>query len=209
MVELYLGVKNKCITMNKMTNHMDCENNHILFYKELSENLSSNNIYLDELRRLAWGTDAGFYRLIPTVVIQSHTEEEVISILKLCNKYNMPITFRAAGTSLSGQAITDSVLLVAGKNWEKYSVSEKAETITVQCGMVGGRINEILSKYGRKLGPDPASINSAMIGGIVMNNASGMNCGVHENSYKTIIGARIIFSDGTLLDTLNCRLWIT
>lgn len=177
----------------------------IEFHTDLCKLVPSNRIYTDEVRKLAWGTDAGFYRLIPAVVIQSHTEEDVISTLKLCNKYNMPITFRAAGTSLSGQAITDSVLLVAGKNWEKYSVSEKAETITVQCGMVGGRINEILSKYGRKLGPDPASINSAMIGGIVMNNASGMNCGVHENSYKTIIGARIIFSDGTLLDTLNAK----
>jgi len=175
------------------------------FYKELSNFIPVDSVNLDEIRRLAWGTDAGFYRLIPRIVIQPKTEEDVISTLKLCNKYELPITFRAAGTSLSGQAITDSILLVAGKKFENYSLSEDAETITVQCGIIGGRINEILSKLGRKLGPDPASINSAMIGGIVMNNASGMNCGVHENSYKTIVGARIIFADGTLLDTLNAK----
>jgi len=177
------------------------DNRYDLFYKELSKVIPIDRIYLDEVRKLAWGTDAGFYRLIPEMIVRSSTEEEVIITLKLCDKYNIPVTFRAAGTSLSGQAISDSVLLVAGKNWEKYQVGENAQTITVQCGIVGGRINEILSKSGRKLGPDPASINSAMIGGIVMNNASGMNCGVHENSYKTIIGARIIFADGTLLDT--------
>jgi D-lactate dehydrogenase len=172
-----------------------------LFYNELRKTLPGDRIYLDEVRRLAWGTDAGFYRLIPQMIVRSASEQEVISALKLCDKFNVPVTFRAAGTSLSGQAISDSVMLVAGKHWEEYSVSENAETITVQCGIIGGRINEILAKYGRKLGPDPASINSAMIGGIVMNNASGMNCGVHENSYKTIVGARIIFADGTLLDT--------
>ena len=172
-----------------------------LLYKALSESIPANRIYTDEVRTLALGTDAGFYRLIPQIVIQSSTEQEVISTLKLCDQYQMPVTFRAAGTSLSGQAVSDSVLLMAGKRWEGYSISENAATITVQCGVVGARVNEILSKYGRKLGPDPASINSAMVGGIVMNNASGMNCGVHENSYKTILGARIIFADGTLLDT--------
>lgn len=175
--------------------------NYKLLYKELSKSVPANRMYIDEVRKLALGTDAGFYRLIPKIVIQSSTEQEVISTLKLCGKYQVPITFRAAGTSLSGQAISDSVLLMAGKRWEDYSVSENAETITVQCGIVGARVNEILSKYGRKLGPDPASIHSAMVGGIVMNNASGMNCGVHENSYKTLLGARIIFADGTLLDT--------
>ncbi|MDD5053168.1 MAG: FAD-binding and (Fe-S)-binding domain-containing protein [Sulfuricurvum sp.] len=176
---------------------------YLTFYKELSKVLPIDRIYLDEVRKLAWGTDAGFYRLIPKMIVRSSNEEEVITILKLCDKYNVPVTFRAAGTSLSGQAISDSILLVAGKNWEKYSLSENGETITTQCGIVGGRINEILSKYGRKLGPDPASISSAMISGIVMNNASGMNCGVHENSYNTIISSRIIFANGTLLDTGN------
>jgi len=184
---------------------MNLTNNYGSFYNELSFFLPKDNIYVDEIRRLAWGTDASFYRLKPQMVVCPNSEREMISVLRLCDKYNIPITFRAAGTSLSGQAISDSVLLVTGKNWEKYSLSENAETITAQCGIVGGRINQVLSKYARKLGPDPASINSAMIGGIIMNNASGMNCGVHENSYKTIVGARIIFFDGTLLDTMDYK----
>jgi len=180
-------------------------NKYSNFYNDLLNVLPADRIYLDEVRKLAWGTDAGFYRLIPQMIVRTASEDEVMATLKLIDKHNLPVTFRAAGTSLSGQAISDSILLVAGKHWENYSVSDNGETITVQCGIVGGRINQILAKYGRKLGPDPASINSAMIGGIVMNNASGMNCGVHENSYKTILGARIIFADGTLLDTGNAE----
>ena len=157
--------------------------------------------YTDDLRRLAWGTDAGFYRLVPKKVILSENEEEVRSILSDSSKNKIPVTFRAAGTSLSGQSISDSILLVAGKNWEGFSVSEDAGTITLQPGIVGARVNAILKPFGRRFGPDPASIGSCMVGGIVMNNASGMSCGTHANSDKTMISARMILADGTILDT--------
>ena len=157
--------------------------------------------YTDDLRRLAWGTDAGFYRLVPKKVILAENEEEVRSILSDSSKNKIPVTFRAAGTSLSGQSISDSILLVAGKNWEGFSVSEDAGTITLQPGIVGARVNAILKPFGRRFGPDPASIGSCMVGGIVMNNASGMSCGTHANSDKTMISARMILADGTILDT--------
>ena len=117
--------------------------------------------------------------------------------MKLASRHGLPVTFRAAGTSLSGQAISDSILIVAGKNWEKYSISADYEQITLQPGIIGQRVNELLAPYGRKFAPDPASVKSAMVGGIVMNNASGMNCGTHANSDKVLVSARIILMDGT------------
>ncbi len=167
--------------------------------------LPSDRIYTDELRTLGWGTDASFYRQIPQVVIRSDNEEEISQIVKLCKEHYLPYTFRAAGTSLSGQSCTDSVLIVAGKHWEKYELKEDHSsgdiTIRLQPGIVGSRVNDILKPYGRVFPPDPASIGSAMVGGIVCNNASGMNCGVHANSDRMLISARLILTDGTILDT--------
>jgi D-lactate dehydrogenase len=171
------------------------------FLSELKQFLPSDRIYTDELRTLGWGTDASFYRQIPKVVIRSDGEEEISKIVKTCQKHKMPYTFRAAGTSLSGQSCTDSVLIVAGKHWEKYKLGTNQDTIKLQPGIVGGRVNEILKPYGRVFPPDPASIGSAMVGGIVINNASGMNCGVHANSDRMLVSARIILTDGTILDT--------
>ena len=171
------------------------------FLSELKQFLPSDRIYTDELRTLGWGTDASFYRQIPKVVIRSDGEEEISKIVKTCQKHKMPYTFRAAGTSLSGQSCTDSVLIVAGKHWEKYELGTNQDTIKLQPGIVGGRVNEILKPYGRVFPPDPASIGSAMVGGIVINNASGMNCGVHANSDRMLVSARIILTDGTILDT--------
>ena len=171
------------------------------FLQDLRQVVPSDRIYTDELRTLGWGTDASFYRQIPKVVVRSDGEQEISQIIRLCRKYQLPFTFRAAGTSLSGQSCTDSVLIVAGKHWEKYEIGERQESIRLQPGIVGARVNEILKPYGRVFPPDPASIGSAMVGGIVCNNASGMNCGVHANSDRMLLSARIILTDGTILDT--------
>jgi D-lactate dehydrogenase len=171
------------------------------YIKAVSVIIPKERIFTDTLRRLAYGTDGGFYRLEPQVVVRVADEEEMQLCLREASTRNLPVTFKAAGTSLSGQTITDSILLMANEGWENYDVLEGGEKIRLQPGIVGGKVNRILAPYGRKFGPDPASINAAMVGGILINNASGMNCGTHENAYETIESARIILNDGTLLDT--------
>lgn len=173
------------------------------FLKEIGKTISKDRIYTDQLRRFAWGTDAGFYRMTPQIVVRTMSEDEVSTILNRASELKVPVTFRAAGTSLSGQAVSDSVLAVAGKNWEGMSTSDDGLTVRLQPGVVGAKVNEYLKRYGRKFGPDPASIKSAMVGGIVMNNASGMSCGTWANSDRMIISGRIIFADGTVLDTAD------
>lgn len=176
-------------------------NKYQSFLKEICSFIPEERIYTDEVRRLAWGTDAGFYRLIPEIVIRSDTENEISRILTLAKSSHLPVTFRAAGTSLSGQAISNSILIVAGKHWENYEILDNGKKIRLQPGIIGQRVNELLKPFGRKFAPDPASIKSAMVGGIVMNNASGMNCGTHANSDKMLLSAKIILADGTVLDT--------
>ena len=99
------------------------------YLKEISAFIPRERIYTDEMRRLAWGTDASFYRLVPQIVVRSKTEEEVSRLLSAARRLHLPVTFRAAGTSLSGQSLSDSILIVAGKNWENYKISADAETI--------------------------------------------------------------------------------
>ncbi len=133
----------------------------------------------DPLRTLAYGTDASFYRMIPRLVVRVINEDEVSQLLQLAHQHHTPVTFRAAGTSLSGQAITDSVLVVMeGNAWREHKIIEDGRRIRLQPGIVGSQANAYLAPLGRKLGPDPASINTAKIGGIAANNASGMCCGV-------------------------------
>jgi D-lactate dehydrogenase len=113
------------------------------------------------------------------------------------------MTFRAAGTSLSGQAVTDGILVDISKHWGNYSVEDNSHLIRFQPGIVGGFINNVLKPFGRRIGPDPASIDACMMGGILSNNSSGMCCGVVENSYHTIHSMTIVLPTGFVLNTAD------
>lgn len=160
-------------------------------------------VYSSVIDRLAKGTDAGFYRLIPQLVVQVNSEEEVVGVLRTCQEMSIPVTFKAGGTSLSGQTISDSVLIEIGPEFSKLQILADGEVVVLQPGVRGGFVNQQLAKYGRKIGPSPASINAAKIGGIVANNASGASYGIATNSYNTIQSMRLVLADGIVLDTAN------
>ncbi|MCX2523893.1 FAD-binding and (Fe-S)-binding domain-containing protein [Larsenimonas rhizosphaerae] len=169
----------------------------------LSGVIDSSRLITDPLRRLAYGTDASFYRLIPQLVVRVDNERELQAVLAACTTHEVSVTFRAAGTSLSGQAITDSVLIQLGRAWQQHRILDDGRAITLQPGVIGARANQLLLPFQRKIGPDPASIDSCMIGGIAANNASGMCCGTANNTYQTVQDMRMVLADGTVLDTAD------
>ncbi|MFT5699556.1 MAG: D-lactate dehydrogenase [Desulforhopalus sp.] len=171
------------------------------FYKKIVGTIASKDIITDALRTITYGTDASFYRLIPKIVINVKNEKEVQLILREASKLKLSVTFRAAGTSLSGQSITDSILVRLGDGWRGFRVFDGATKIQLEPGIIGSQANAILAEFDKKIGPDPASIDSAKIGGILANNASGMCCGVEQNSYKTLDSMRVVLVDGTAVDT--------
>ncbi|MDR3560840.1 MAG: FAD-binding and (Fe-S)-binding domain-containing protein [Negativicutes bacterium] len=173
------------------------------FFQQISEFIPAKRIFTDPIRRLAYGVDASLYRITPKMVVKVSTPQEVASILQIAGRLKVPVTFRAAGTSLSGQALSDSVLLLLAGGWSQYKIGTDGETISLEPGIIGADANQYLRPYFRKIGPDPASINHAMIGGIAANNASGMCCGTTDNSYKTIAALKVIFADGAVLDTAD------
>ena len=167
----------------------------------LRAHLPAARLVTDPLRLLAWGTDASFYRLVPRIAVVVESEAEVVRVVAECARARLPLTFRAAGTSLSGQAVSDSVLVLLGDGWRGCVPGADGATIALQPGVIGAVANRALAPYGRKIGPDPASIDAAMIGGIAANNASGMCCGTAQNSYRTLAGLRVVLADGAVVDT--------
>ncbi|MBL8396675.1 MAG: FAD-binding oxidoreductase [Candidatus Accumulibacter sp.] len=167
----------------------------------LQQHFPAQRVITDELRRLAWGTDASFYRLIPQVVVVVENENDVVQLLRIARQQRVPLTFRAAGTSLSGQAVTDGILALIGEHFAGFELAADARSVRLGPGIIGGEVNRRLAPFGCKIGPDPASIATCKIGGIAANNASGMCCGTAQNSYQTVLGMRVILADGSILDT--------
>lgn len=150
---------------------------------------------------VAWATDASFYHLLPRAVVHPVDVDEVRRVVGIGRELGVPVTFRAAGTSLSGQAVTDGVLVVLSRAWGGVEAIDDGRRVRVQPAVIGAQVNRFLVPFGRRIGPDPASIDSCMMGGILANNASGMCCGVDENAYHTIVSAKVLLADGTMIDT--------
>ncbi|WP_394172985.1 FAD-binding and (Fe-S)-binding domain-containing protein [Thalassotalea litorea] len=184
----------------------------VTFIAKVADFLAPAQIIDDYTRRYAYGTDASFYRLVPQYILRIDSLAQMRQVLALATAYKVAVTFRAAGTSLSGQAITDSVLIILSDNWCDLEIIEQGKKIKLQPGLIGSQVNQILKPFGRKIGPDPASIDTCKIGGIAANNSSGMCCGVKQNSYHTLADITVVFADGTLLDTSDpqsCDTFIT
>lgn len=151
--------------------------------------------------RYAYASDASHFYLVPQAVVQPNTIEEIQKIFTFSHEHNIHITFRAGGTSLSGQGITDGVLVDLSNYWRKVTPENNGERVRVQPSVIGAHVNMALKKYGRKIGPDPASINACMMGGILSNNSSGMCCGVVHNSYHTLQYLTFVLPNGQVFST--------
>jgi len=167
----------------------------------LKDVIRPDRLMRDPLYTYAYSGDASSYRLIPALVVIVNSEAEVRSVLQAARAEGLPVTFRAAGTSLSGQAITDGVLAVLGDGWRKLEILDGGDRITLGPAIIVANANKALKALNRKIGPDPASQATCKIGGVVNNNSSGMCCGVAQNTYHTMTRLRIMLTDGTVLDS--------
>jgi D-lactate dehydrogenase len=168
---------------------------------QLSQIVQPSRVLTSHLYRIAYANDASYFRLVPQAVVQPNSISEIQALFRFTQQHRIPMTFRAAGTSLSGQAVTDGILVDISKHWGNYRVENSAQLIRTQPGIVGGFVNNVLKPFGRRIGPDPASIDACMIGGILANNSSGMCCGITENAYRTIHSMTFVLPNGFVLDT--------
>ena len=151
--------------------------------------------------RLAAAHDGSHYLLTPQAVVTARDAAEVAATMRAARRAGVPVTFRSGGTSLSGQAGTDGVLIDTRKHFRAVHVLQGGELVRTGPGATVRSVNTRLIRHGRKLGPDPASEIACTIGGVVANNSSGMCCGTHANTYRTLFSSVIVLPSGTVIDT--------
>jgi len=173
--------------------------------EELGRIVAPSRVLTRPIELIAFASDASFYRLIPKAVVLAQGIAEIQALFRFSHQQRIPITFRTAGTSLSGQAVTDGILVEVARHWKGLAIEDDGRRVRVQPGVIGGYVNTVLRPYGVKIGPDPASISTCMIGGILSNNSSGMCCGVSQNAYHTIDSLTFTLPSGTVIDTANVR----
>ncbi len=169
--------------------------------RELRAALGESGVGTRALDLIRYASDASAYRQIPKAVAIPRNLDEVAAVMSVARRTGTPLVFRAGGTSLNGQSQTEGILLDSRRHFKDVRIEADGERVRVQPGAVLGRVNRLLARHGRRLGPDPASTEIACVGGVLANNSGGMRCGVHADSYRTVRSLRFMLADGTEIDT--------
>ncbi|HTG50489.1 MAG TPA: FAD-binding oxidoreductase, partial [Gemmatimonadales bacterium] len=163
--------------------------------------LGSDRVLTRVIDLVRYASDASPYRLLPRAVVMARDAEDVSKVLDYGRATGVPVTLRAGGTSLNGQAQSDGILVDVRRHWSGVEVLDGGSRARVKPGTVLGHANRVLAPHGRKLGPDPASTDIACVGGVIANNSGGMRCGVVADSYSTVRELTFILPSGTVIDT--------
>jgi D-lactate dehydrogenase len=157
----------------------------------------------DVPRTVAAAHDASPYLFTPQAVVRAASAAEVGALMAGARAAGVPLTLRSGGTSLAGQAGGDGILVDVRSHWRAAEVLDDGRRIRLQPGLTVRQANARLARYGRRLGPDPASESACTIGGMVANNSSGMNCGTRDNAYRTMESLQFVLPSGTVVDTAD------
>jgi D-lactate dehydrogenase len=168
---------------------------------ELIAELGADRVLTRALDLVRYASDASPYRLIPKAVVTPRDIEDVRKLFAFACRRQTPVVFRAGGTSLNGQAQTDSILVDIRRHWSRARIEDDGARARVQPGIVLGHVNRLLARHGRKLGPDPASTDIACVGGVIANNSGGMRCGISADSYRTVRAMKFVLANGLVIDT--------
>ncbi|MFC9294643.1 FAD-binding and (Fe-S)-binding domain-containing protein [Streptomyces sp. NPDC057011] len=170
---------------------------------ELAELLGPEKVLWKVSDLVRYATDASPYRFVPQVVVVAEDIDDVSAVLSYAHGRQREVVFRAAGTSLNGQAQGEDILVDVRRHWAGIEVLDGGRRARIRPGTTVLRANAALARHGRVLGPDPASAIACTLGGVVANNASGMTAGTTRNSYRTLSSLTFVLPGGTVVDTAD------
>lgn len=151
--------------------------------------------------RYRTSSDASHFHLIPAGVASAKNMDEIAELFKYATEKRTSVTFRSGGTSLSGQSVSDAILIDTRRHFRAIEVLDDGLRVKVQPGATVRAVNARLARFGRKLGPDPASEIACTVGGVIANNSSGMACGITDNTYRTLQSATVVLYNGAIINT--------
>lgn len=163
--------------------------------------ISKDRILSSDLWREIYARDASYFDIKPMCVVRPRNENEIRQLLAFACARNVGVTFRAAGTSLSGQTLGSGIICELRTGFRNAEVRDNGRKIWFEPGLTANQINNILKPHHHHIGPDPASSSAAMMGGILSNNSSGMQAGVEHNSYHTLASMKFMLANGNCYDT--------
>ncbi len=152
----------------------------------------------DTYQRMLYATDASIYHVEPAAVVIPRHRDDLQAVLETASQFKVPVTARAAGSSLAGQAVGRGIIVDVTKHLDRIlELDRENRRVTLEPGVVLDDLNRFLREEQLLFGPDPASSNRAAMGGIVSNNSTGSHSICYGMSADHVHGLDVVLADGS------------
>jgi FAD/FMN-containing dehydrogenase len=160
------------------------------------------SLWLDEETRGRFASDESIYAVVPQAVVAPLSARGIAQTLRFAAAHGIGVTPRAGGTSLAGQAVGAGLVLDLSSRFEQIIDLDAAKgRVRVEPGVVLSTLNDRLAPLGKQFGPDPSSMESCRIGGMIANNASGVHHRMWGAVVDNVLSLTLMLSDGQVVQT--------
>jgi FAD/FMN-containing dehydrogenase/Fe-S oxidoreductase len=167
------------------------------FAADLAPRLKGD-VRTDYFNRVLYSTDASIYQVMPLAVVLAESTDDVIATMEAAAKYDLPVVPRGSGTSLAGQAVNEAVIIDTSHLDRILEVNAAEQWVRVEPGIILSRLNAALAQRGLKFGPDPATENRAVLGGITGNNSTGSHSILYGMTADHVMEMDVVLADGSV-----------
>ena len=158
------------------------------------------DVFGDILHRFAYSGDASIYSIVPLCVVAPRDSADIVATIKYAQAEGIPVVARGAGSGVAGESLCSGIVLDTTRYMNKIiRISDDAELVMCEPGVVLDELNNSLAKYGRKIGPDPSTSNRAVIGGCVANNATGAHSLKYGYIGDYVESIEAVLADGSIV----------
>jgi len=175
------------------------ESKHIETFEDI---VGRENIYSDKAHLIAYSYDATRTRYEPDAVLFPRHEQDVSDILKYCNKHQIVITPRGAGSGFTGGALPSNGGIILGMEKHMNKILEidfQNMVAVVQPGVINMDLQRAVEEVGLFYPPDPASEEYCSIGGNVSENAGGMRAAKYGITKDYVMALRAVRPNGDII----------
>lgn len=171
---------------------------------EFTEVVGEKYIKIDHATLLAYSYDSTTqYQALPNAVISPKNKEEIAEIVKICNKYKVPIVPRGSGTNLCAGTtpLKGGIVLLFNRMNQILELDEKNLTITVQPGVITKKVAEAANDANLFYPPDPGSLHISQIGGNISENSGGLRGLKYGVTSDYVLGLEVVLPNGEIIHT--------
>jgi FAD/FMN-containing dehydrogenase/Fe-S oxidoreductase len=162
------------------------------------ERCVEGEVRFDTYSRILYSTDASIYQIVPLGVVLPRHRAAAVEAVRFAVRHHLPVLARGGGTSLSGQAVGEAIILDFSKYMRRIlEFNPEERWVRVEPGVIQDELNAFLKPHGFGLGPDTSSSSRVTLGGMIGNNSAGSHSILYGKTIDHVLELRVVLADGS------------